>query len=171
MTDTKYIDNLKSKEKMPRHSHGHTFEAVAVLKKMYESQDKYLIYEMYDGSETNEPLVLNSSKKKVKILGNLDKDGVHPLPFETVYLNVLHPYTKGWKTYSLSYFDILIQQMVRLCTMESPKEDRICRGIFSDLLIKCSKNIYVTKKDWKLANMYLTFTILKMTKMVVSNSK
>ena len=75
------------------------------------------------GAKQTSLLVLIVAKKKVKILGNLDKDGVHPLAFETVYLDVLHPYT-------LSYYDILIQQMVRLCTMQCPKEDRICCELF-----------------------------------------
>ena len=101
LTDTRLIGNLKSKEKMSRRLHGHSFEAVVVLKKKSESQDKYLIYEMHDGSETNEPFAFNSSKRKVKILRNLDKDGVHPLASKTVYLDVLHSYTKRWKTYIL----------------------------------------------------------------------
>ena len=82
------------------------------------------------GAKQTSLLFLIVAKKKVKILGNLDKDGVHPLAFETVYLDALHPYTKGWKTYTLSYYDILIQQMVRLCTMQCPKEDRICCELF-----------------------------------------
>ena len=84
LKDTRSIGNLKSKEKMSRRRHGHSFEAVVVLKKKSESQDKYLIYEMHDGSETNEPFAFNSSKRKVKILRNLDKDGVHPLASKTV---------------------------------------------------------------------------------------
>ena len=64
-------------------------------------KDKYLIYEMDDGSQTNEPFAFNSSKRKVKILRNLDKDGVHPLASKTVYLDVLHSYTKRWKTFIL----------------------------------------------------------------------
>ena len=112
LADTKFINNLKSKEKMSRRPHGQSFEAVAVVKKKDESQDKYLIYKMDDGSETNEPFVFKSSKRKAKILRNLDKDGVHPLASKTVYLDVLHSYTKGWKTYTLSHYDILMRQMV-----------------------------------------------------------
>ena len=136
LADTKFINNLKSKEKMSRRPHGQSFEAVAVVKKKDESQDKYLIYKMDDGSETNEPFVFKSSKRKAKILRNLDKDGVHPLASETVYLDVLHSYTKGWKTYTLSHYDILIRQMVRLCTMVCPKEDRICCELFFRLINK-----------------------------------
>ena len=93
---------------MTRRPHDHSFEAVAVLKKNYKSQDNYLIYKMDDGSETNEPFIFKSSKRKAKIIRNLDKDGAHALASKTMYLDVFHSYTKGWKTYTLSYYDILI---------------------------------------------------------------
>ena len=67
---------------------------------------------MDDGSETNETFVFKSSKRKAKIIRNLDKDGVNPQASKTVCLDALHFYTKGWKTYTLSYDDILIRQMV-----------------------------------------------------------
>ena len=75
--------------------HGQSLEVVAVLKKEYESQGKYLIYEMDDGSENNESFVFKSSKQKAKIIRNLYKDGVHPLASKTVCLDVLHSYTNG----------------------------------------------------------------------------
>ena len=56
---------------------------------------------MDDGSETNEPFVFKSSKRKAKTLRNLNKDDVHPLASKTVYPDVLQSYTKRWKTYTL----------------------------------------------------------------------
>ena len=49
---------------MSRSPHGHSFEAVSVLKKKCEIQGNYLIYEMDDVSETNEPFVYKSSIRK-----------------------------------------------------------------------------------------------------------
>ena len=97
---------------MTRCSHGQSFEVVAVLKKEYKIQDKYLIYEMDDGRETSETFAFKSSKRKAKIIRNLDKDGVNPQASKTVCLDALHFYTKRSKTYTLSYYDILIRQMV-----------------------------------------------------------
>ena len=71
-------------------------------------KDKYLIYEIDDGSKTNDCFVFKSSKRKIKVLINLDKDKVHPLAFKTVYLDVLHSYTKGWRTYSHSTIGTII---------------------------------------------------------------
>ena len=80
---------------------------------------------MDDGSETNEPFVFKNNKRKAKIIRNLNKGGLHPLASKTKCMDVLHSYTKGWKRYTLSYYDILIRQMLQLCTMEYPKKDRI----------------------------------------------
>ena len=55
-----------------------------------ENNFQYLVYSFNDGSDGRLPFVLKSSKLKVKLLQNLDKDGSHRLYNETVYLNVLH---------------------------------------------------------------------------------
>ena len=54
-----------------------------------ENNFQYLVYSFNDGSDGRLPFVLKSSKLKVKLLQNLDKDGSHRLYNETVYLNVL----------------------------------------------------------------------------------
>ena len=46
---------------MSRRTHDHCFEAVAILKKKYESQAKYLVYEMVGGSEAIESFIFKSS--------------------------------------------------------------------------------------------------------------
>ena len=128
---------------MTRCPHGQSFEVVAVLKKDYESQVKYLIYEIDDGSETNEAFVFKSSKQKAKIIRNLNKGGLHPLASKTKCTDVLHPYTKEWKRYTLSYYDVLIRQMLQLCTMECPKKDRICCELFFRLINKNALRIHM----------------------------
>jgi len=129
-TDTKYIENLKSIEKRARRPDGHSFKAVEVLKSKYQNQDKYLIYKLNDGSDGSIPFVLKSSLKKVEMMKNLDKDGTHPLSTETIHLDVLHSHTKGWKTYTLSYYDQILRQMVKVATMECPTEDKKCCKLF-----------------------------------------
>ena len=52
------------------------------------------------GAKPTSFLFFKNSKRKAKILRNLDKDGVHLLASETMYLHVLHSYTKGRNTYT-----------------------------------------------------------------------
>ena len=66
LRDTKFIDNSNSKEKMSRRPHGHSFKAVALLKKKYESQDQYLIYEIMMGAKLTSLLFLKVAKGMLK---------------------------------------------------------------------------------------------------------
>ena len=99
-------------------------------KQKYDIQDKFLIYDINDGTDGSIPFVLNSSRQKVDLLHDLDRDGFHPLAEETVHLDVFHSHAKGWKTYALSYYDIRLKELVRLATMETPMEDKDCWKLF-----------------------------------------
>ena len=73
-------------------------------KQKYDIQDKFLNYNINDGIVGSIPFVLNSSRQKVDLLHNLDRDGSHPLVEETGHLHVLHSHAKGWQIYTLSYY-------------------------------------------------------------------
>ena len=51
---------------MSRRPHGHSFKTVALLKKKYESQDKYLIYEIMMGAKLTSLLFLKVAKGMLK---------------------------------------------------------------------------------------------------------
>ena len=130
LTDVRYIDNLKAQEKRERRPDGHSFHAVEVLREKLVTQDKYLIFDLSDGSDGGVPYVLKSSKTKVGLLKKLDMNGSHRLSQQTVHLDVLHSHTKGWKTYTLSYYDEILKMMVKLVSMDTPHEDKTCCEIF-----------------------------------------
>ena len=52
-------------------------------KQKYDIQDKFLNYNINDGIVGSISFVLNSSRQKVDLLHNLDRDGSHPLVEET----------------------------------------------------------------------------------------
>ena len=76
--DTRYTDNIKSSVKKLKRPDGHSFQAVYMLKQKYDIQDKFLIYDISDWTDGNIPFVLNSSRQKVDLLHNLDRNGSHP---------------------------------------------------------------------------------------------
>ena len=78
---------------------------------------------MNDGSNEVPPYVLKSSRRKVEQLKNLDKDMEHRLSTETVFLDVLHSRCKSWKTDTLSYYDGILRELVKLVTMEAEIEN------------------------------------------------
>ena len=88
-TDITFFDNVKAKSKAARRPYGHCFEAVNTLHESFSKDDKHLIYDISDGSDTALPFVMKSSKWKVDLMLKVDKDGDHRLPNEAVFLDVL----------------------------------------------------------------------------------
>ena len=87
--DTRYTDNIKSSVKKLKRPDGHSFQAVYMLKQKYDIQDKFLIYDINDWTDGNIPFVLNSSRQKVDLLHNLDRNGSHPYAEETVSMSCI----------------------------------------------------------------------------------
>ena len=81
-TDTGYIDNIRKRTLVSRRPEGHSFKTVKILKDKFDTEDKYLIFEFSDGSDGRGSYVINSIKKKVELIVNLDKDGSHWLSTE-----------------------------------------------------------------------------------------
>ena len=74
---TRYINNIK------RWKDQTSFQAAHMPKQKYDIQDKFLNYNINDGIVGSIPFVLKSSRQKVDLLHNLDRDGSHPLVEET----------------------------------------------------------------------------------------
>ena len=89
-TDTIFIDNVRKRVLCSRRPDGHSFKAVDVITNNFVSEDEYLIFDYCDGSDGGIPFVMKSSARKVELLLILDKDGIHRLSTEAVFLDVLH---------------------------------------------------------------------------------
>ena len=136
--DTKYIENKRAKMKSSRRPHGHSFEAVKVLQEAFASQDKFAVFDFNDGTD-GPAFLMKSSKRKVELLQNLSRDSNHRLATETVFLDVLHSRCKGWKTYTLSYYDEILRKIVKLATMECLGENKENCELFFRKIIQMVK--------------------------------
>ena len=112
MADKIFIDSVRRKEKSCRRPEGHCFEAVKLLQKPHEQEDRFLLY-LYSNSATL-AYVIKSSSLKLQLLQNLDMDGNHGLSKETVYLDVLHS-----RSGSLTYFETEGSETVVVTSLES----------------------------------------------------
>ena len=81
-TDSRYISNIKYSVTQLKRPDGHSFQAVHMLKQIYDIHEKFLIDDINDGTDGSIPFALNSSRQKVGLLHNLDRDGSHPLAGE-----------------------------------------------------------------------------------------
>ena len=133
-TDRRFIENQKQKTMNEKHPHGQSFDAIAKFQLRFSAEDPFLLYE-YEEDIRKLPFVLKSSRRKVQLLSFLDKDGEHRLANEVVLLDVLHSRVRQWKTYTtLSYYDTVLRQLVRLVTMEAMKESHeYCQLFFTKI--------------------------------------
>ena len=58
--------------------------------------------------------VVKSSRRKEKLMLNMDYEGDHRFREAVVFLDVV-----GFKIYTLSYYDTPLQTLIMLCTMET----------------------------------------------------
>ena len=93
-TDTVSIDNVRKRVLFSSRPDGHCFKAVDVIRNNFASEDEYLIFDYFDGSDGGIRFVMKSSARKIELLLNLSycyhKDGIHCLSTGAVFLDVLH---------------------------------------------------------------------------------
>ena len=87
---TAFIDNVRKRVLSCRRPDIHSFKDVDVIRNNFVFEDEYLIFDYCDGSDGGIPFVMKSSARKVELLLNLDKNGIHRLSTEAVFLDVLH---------------------------------------------------------------------------------
>ena len=89
-TDTVIIDNVRKRAFSSRRADGLSFKAVDAFRNNFVSEDEYLILDYCEGSDGGIPFVMKSSARKVELLLNLDKDDIHRLSAEAIFLDVFH---------------------------------------------------------------------------------
>ena len=89
-TDTVIIDNVRKRAFSSRRADGLIFKAVDAFRNNFVSEDEYLIFDYCEGSDGGIPFVMKSSARKVELLLNLDKDDIHRLSAEAIFLDVFH---------------------------------------------------------------------------------
>ena len=97
-TDTRYISNIKYSVTQLKRPDRHSFQAAYMLKQNYDIHEKFLIYDINDGNDGSIPL----DKRLVCFITLIEMDLIQLLG----NCDILHSYTKGWKTYALPYCDI-----------------------------------------------------------------
>ena len=113
---------------------GHSFEAIRILQEGFNKEDMYSIYQYNDGQDECLPFVIKISTRKVELLCRLNKNEGDRLSSECVFLDVLHSRCKSWKTYTLSYYDSILKELVKLVTMETVTENAEYCELFLELI-------------------------------------
>ena len=124
---------------------GHNFEAIRILQKNFNKEDMCLVCQCNDGQDECLPFVIKSSTRKVELLCRLIKNGGDRLSSESVFLDTLHSRCKSWKTYTLSYYDSILKELVKLVTMETVTENAEYCELFFELINEMICKLIITK--------------------------
>ena len=122
LTNKQRISDIKKRMTTQLKSEKHSLSAVAELKAICDTTDKYLIYKIHDSNMTGtgSSYVFKSSKKMGKLALNMDQGQqfLCPLMEEPAYFDGMHRRCEGWKTLTLWLFHPGSRRLNRIATME-----------------------------------------------------
>ena len=134
LTDKTRIQNIRKRMEREMRSERHSISAVAELKAITDTSDKYLIYKIHDENMTGQgkSYVFKSSRKMVNLMRNMDQSNElnGPIMQEPCYFDGMHKRCQGWKTLTLWVFHPSSRRFVRLSTMEIKGETADSIAIF-----------------------------------------
>ena len=146
LTDRNRIRQIKQKLNNEVKSEKHSLSAVAELKAITDTSDKYLIYKVNDSnmSGVGDSYVFKSSRRLGQLAINMDIEGnENVLQGEPAYFDGMHKRCEGWKTLTLWVYHPNPQRLYRLATMEvkgeTSKSVALFWSIFNDMLSEIKK--------------------------------
>ena len=127
LTNKQRISEIKKTLQTQLKSEKHSLSAVAELKSITDTSDKYLIYKIYDSNMTGSgnSYVFKSSRKMGQLAINMDQNQLIPCPLmeEPAYFDGMHKRCEGWKTLTLWLYHPASCRLYRIATMEVKAED------------------------------------------------
>ena len=127
LTNKQRISEIKRRLQTQLKSEKHSLSAVAELKSITDTSDKYLIYKIFDSNMTGSgnSYVFKSSKKMGQLAINMDQGQLVqcPLMEEPAYFDGMHKRCEGWKTLTLWLYHPASCRLYRIATMEVKAED------------------------------------------------
>ena len=122
LTNKQRIKDIKKRMTTQLKSEKHSLSAVAELKAICDTSDKYLIYKIHDSNMTGQgsSYVFKSSRKMAQLAINMDQNQALwcPLMEEPAYFDGMHRRCEGWKTLTLWLFHPSSKRLNRIATME-----------------------------------------------------
>lgn len=142
LLDSKKISNLKAKINKENNPAGHSFEAVAHLKRKSDEKDEHLIYKMNDRHmNPDEPsYVFKTSKLKINIALSMG-DKEHFKSNEYCYIDGKWNRCKDFPTLTLSVYHPVLRKQVPLFIMEWEGETAESYTKFFYLINECMAKV------------------------------
>ena len=125
LVDKKWIANEKQNIKRPTRPWRENFEAVVTFKLYCDNQDELLIYKVNDrrGNPDLLSFVFKTSRKRMKIALNMDRDGEHFMREEYCYFGGKVKRCRNFVTLTASTYHSILKKQIPIAIMETENED------------------------------------------------
>ena len=122
--DYKKLQNVKQRVVDSINPVGHSFDAVATIKEAADKVDKYLIFNAEDGrlSGGENTFVFRSSREKVEMMHQMQRNEGGPLAEQFCFLDAEHDRVQKMKTINLSVEHQTLKELVTLASMDCQAE-------------------------------------------------
>ena len=125
LVDKKWIANEKENIKRETRPYGENFEAVVTFKLYCDNQDELLIHKVNErrGNPDFPSFVFKTSKERMKIALNMDREGEHFMREEYCYFDGKVKRCRKFVTLTASTYHPILKKQIPLAIMETEKED------------------------------------------------
>ena len=132
LVDCKWIPNQKQAVRRELNPQGENFEALVTFKHFCDPKDPYYVYKINDsrGNPDSPTYVFKTSKAKLLMANNMNKDGVHFLNKEYCFFDGKKKRCRNYTTLTASVYHPLLKKQIPLAVMETEAEDSRCMTLF-----------------------------------------
>ena len=125
LVDKKCIANEKQNIKRPTRPCRENFEAVVTFKLYCDNQDELLIYKVNDRRDNPDlpSFVFKTSRERMKIALNMDRDGEHFMREEYCYFDGKAKRCRNFVTLTASTYHSILKKQIPIAIMETENED------------------------------------------------
>ena len=113
------------------------FESILDLKSYVDEKDKYLIYKI----DENKQFVFKTSKLKVKLAREIQRDGINYMHGEFCFFDCKHKRVKPFVTLTASTYNRLLQKEIALAILEYNHEGTVNTEVFWQMFNSAFKEI------------------------------
>ena len=142
VADERNHRNLKKKATREMNPHGHSFEAVGILKKKTDERDPHLIHKINDRSLNLKPsYVFKTSTFKANLCLSMNRNGDKLLCKEYCHFDGKVNRCPGYTTLTASVYHPTLKKMIKLAVMEAEGEGEENVAIFWQELDEVIKKV------------------------------
>ena len=132
LVDRTWISNQKQAVRRDLNPLGENFEGLVTFKHHCDKKDTFYVYKINDsrGNPDSPTYVFKTSRTKLNIANNMNKDSDHFLNMEFYFFDGKKRRCRNYTTLTASVYHPLLKKQISLAIMETEAEDSQCITLF-----------------------------------------